>query len=70
MRTCRTSRLGHRRRRARAENKRSNSYRAEEDAGKVEKTEYVIPADPVLEAITATGDAYHPDGRILVIYLK
>lgn len=41
-----------------------------EDAGKVATTEYLTPADPVRQAVTATGDAYHSDGRILVIYLK
>jgi hypothetical protein len=41
-----------------------------EDAGKVATTEYLRPADPVRQAVTATGDAYHSDGRILVIYLK
>ena len=41
-----------------------------EDAGKVANTEYLTPADPVRQAVTATGDTYHSDGRILVIYLK
>jgi len=41
-----------------------------EDAGKVAATEYLTPADPVRQAVTATGDAYHSDGRILVICLK
>lgn len=41
-----------------------------EDAGKVANTEYLMPADPVRQAVTATGDAYHSDGRILIIYLK
>lgn len=41
-----------------------------EGAGKVAKTEYLMPADPIRDAVTATGDAYHSDGRILVIYLK
>lgn len=41
-----------------------------EDAGKVATTEYLTPADPVRQAVTATGDAYHSDGRILVIILS
>ncbi|MGB7025232.1 MAG: LssY C-terminal domain-containing protein [Candidatus Acidiferrales bacterium] len=41
-----------------------------EDAGKVANTEYVIPADPVRQAATATGDTYHSDGRILIMFLK
>ncbi|MGH9863859.1 MAG: LssY C-terminal domain-containing protein [Candidatus Acidiferrales bacterium] len=41
-----------------------------EDVGKVATSEYITPADPVRQAITATDDTYHSDGRILVIYLK
>lgn len=41
-----------------------------EDVGKVANTEYLTPADPVRQAVTATGDAYHSDGRILIIFLK
>lgn len=31
---------------------------------------YVLPDDPVKEAVTATGGSFHSDGRILVIPLK
>jgi LssY-like putative type I secretion system component LssY len=41
-----------------------------QDAGKVATTEYITPVDPVRQAVTATGDTYHSDGRILVIFLK
>ena len=41
-----------------------------QDAGKVKKKEYVTPQDPVKQALTATGDVYRSDGRILVVYLK
>lgn len=41
-----------------------------EDAEKVKETRYVKPSNPVLEAITATGGAYHSDGRIAIIFLK
>lgn len=41
-----------------------------QDAGKVRKTEYVTPENPVKQALTATGDVYRSDGRILVIYLR
>ena len=40
------------------------------DAGVVKETRYLLPNDPVLDARTATGGAYHSDGRILVIVLK
>lgn len=41
-----------------------------QDAGKVEKSLYVTPPNPIRRALTATGDDYCSDGRILVIYLK
>jgi hypothetical protein len=41
-----------------------------QDAGKVEKSLYVTPTNPIRQALTATGDDYRSDGRILVIYLK
>src|SRR6185437_3180551 len=41
-----------------------------QDSGMVATTEYLIPVDPVRQAVTATGDTYHSDGRILVIFLK
>jgi hypothetical protein len=39
-------------------------------AGKVASSEYFAPKNPVQQALTATGDVYRSDGRILVIYLK
>jgi LssY C-terminus len=41
-----------------------------QDAKKTEQTRYVKPSNPVLEAVTTTGGAYHSDGRIAVIFLK
>jgi hypothetical protein len=41
-----------------------------EDAEKVKEARYVKPSNPVLDAVTATGGAYHSDGRIAVIFLK
>jgi hypothetical protein len=31
---------------------------------------YYLPPDPVLDAKNATGDGYHSDGRLLVIFVK
>jgi hypothetical protein len=41
-----------------------------QDAGAVKDVRYLAPADPVLQALTATGDPFHSDGRIVVIALK
>ena len=41
-----------------------------QDSGMVATTEYLTPVDPVRQAATATGDTYHSDGRILVIFLR
>lgn len=41
-----------------------------EDAGKVEDQKYILPPNPVMQALTATGGSFHSDGRILVIALK
>ena len=40
------------------------------DAEKVKDVRYLTRSDPVLEATTATGAAYHSDGRVLAIILK
>ncbi len=40
------------------------------DTEKVKEIRYLRPADPVLEATTATGGSYHSDGRVLVVILK
>lgn len=41
-----------------------------EDASKVKSKTYVLPANPVTDALTATGGSYHSDGRILIVTLK
>ncbi len=37
--------------------------------GMVIKTDYITPADPVLDAKTATGSEFSSDGRTLLVYL-
>lgn len=39
-------------------------------ANRVKTLTYYLPADPVQEARNATGDAYHSDGRLLIIRLQ
>ncbi len=41
-----------------------------EKTGVVARMQYMTPANPVKEAKTAHGEAYHSDGRTLVIYFK
>lgn len=52
------------------DNERAYILQTLQDVGKVEKSEYITPENPVKQALTATGDVYRSDGRILVIYLK
>lgn len=52
------------------DNERSYILETLRDADKVEKSEYLTPKNPVKQALTATGDVYRSDGRILLIYLK
>lgn len=39
-------------------------------ANKAKTMAYYLPPDPVKEARNATGDGYHSDGRLLVIFLQ
>ena len=39
-------------------------------AGFVKDVRYMTPKDPLLKGLTATGDAFHSDGRVAVIELK
>jgi hypothetical protein len=41
-----------------------------QQAGKAKSLSYYLPPDPVQDARNATGDAYHSDGRILVMSLQ
>lgn len=38
--------------------------------GKVKSMSYYLPPNPVQEAKNATGDGYHSDGRILVVFVQ
>jgi hypothetical protein len=40
------------------------------ETGLVEQRTHITPADPLIEAHTATGGTFHSDGRILVLKLK
>jgi hypothetical protein len=43
--------------------------RSLEETGMVAKETYVMPSNPSKEAQTATGESFHSDGRVLVVYL-
>ncbi|HLZ40915.1 MAG TPA: LssY C-terminal domain-containing protein [Candidatus Sulfotelmatobacter sp.] len=49
---------------------RDNIGRSIQKANKVKSMAYYLPSDPVREAKNATGDSYHSDGRLLVIFLQ
>ena len=49
---------------------RTNIGQSLEKSGKVKTMYYYLPPDPVQEAKVATGDTYHSDGRLLVVFLK
>jgi hypothetical protein len=38
--------------------------------GKVKSMSYCLPAHATTDAKNATGDEYHSDGRVLVVFLK
>jgi len=39
-------------------------------AGKVKSMSYYLPPNPVQDAKNATGDGYHSDGRLLVVFMQ
>jgi LssY C-terminus len=49
---------------------RTNIGQTLDKSGKVKNLHYYLPPNPVQEAKVATGDTYHSDGRILVVFLK
>jgi hypothetical protein len=49
---------------------RTNIGQSLDNAGQAKSMSYYLPPNPVLEAKNATGDSYHSDGRILVVFLK
>ena len=48
---------------------RDNIGSSLQQSGKIKNLTYYLPPDPVQEAKNATGDGYHSDGRLLVIFL-
>ena len=49
---------------------RDNIGSSLQQTGKTRKLAYYLPASPVQEARNATGDGYHSDGRMLVIFVQ
>jgi hypothetical protein len=49
---------------------RDNIARSLQKANKAKTLTYYLPSDPVQDARNATGDGYHSDGRLLVIFLQ
>jgi LssY C-terminus len=49
---------------------RDNIGASLEKGGKVKSMSYYLPPNPVQDAKNATGDGYHSDGRILVIFAQ
>ena len=49
---------------------RDNIGASLEKGGKVKNMSYYLPPNPVQDAKNATGDGYHSDGRILVIFAQ
>jgi len=49
---------------------RTNIGQSLEQSGKVKIAAYYSPPNPVQDAKNATGDGYHSDGRILVMFLQ
>lgn len=52
------------------DNERTNIGQTLEKSGDVKNMSYYLPPNPVQEAKVATGDTYHSDGKILVVFLK
>ena len=48
---------------------RENIGSSLQKGGKIKSLSYYLPTNPVQEAKNATGDGYHSDGRLLVIFL-
>lgn len=49
---------------------RDNIGSSLQKANKAKSLTYYLPPDPVQDAKNATGDGYHSDGRLLVIFLQ
>jgi hypothetical protein len=49
---------------------RENIGSSLQKGGKVKSMSYYLPPNPVQDAKNATGDGYHSDGRILVVFMQ
>lgn len=49
---------------------RTNVAQSLDKGGKVKSMSYYLPKNPVQDAKNATGDEYHSDGKVLVVFLK
>ena len=49
---------------------RTNIGQSLDKAGKVKSMSYYTPAHAITDAKNATGDEYHSDGKVLVVFLK
>jgi hypothetical protein len=49
---------------------RENIGSSLQKGGKVKSISYYLPPNPVQDAKNATGDGYHSDGRILVVFMQ
>jgi hypothetical protein len=49
---------------------RENIASSLQKGGKVKSISYYLPPNPVQDAKNATGDGYHSDGRILVVFMQ
>jgi hypothetical protein len=49
---------------------RTNIGQTLQKSGQVKSMAYYLPPNPVQDAKVATGDSYHSDGRLLVVFLK
>jgi hypothetical protein len=52
------------------DNEREHIVDSLKQAGVVKNVLYFTPKDPLLKGLTATGDEFHSDGRVVVIELK
>jgi len=49
---------------------RTNIGQSLDKSGKVKSMSYYAPAHAITDAKNATGDEYHSDGKVLVVFLK
>jgi hypothetical protein len=49
---------------------RENIGASLQKSNKAKTFSYYLPPNPVQDAKNATGDGYHSDGRLLVVFLK